>query len=158
MRWIKTKGVNVLDRDLIGGIGGGLASIVMEGIPLLVGNVLRIPVLTHSQMCLYMFTKSLYPLTLFDWVTGVLSHLIVGGIAGFIFVNYLRNHDRNHLVLKAVLWGAVLWFLAYGFICHVLLSIPEPTNGLIAFIALIEHIVFGLVLGLFVQRFQDRLR
>lgn len=146
-----------MDKVLLSGIGGALAALVMEGIPLL-ANFFGIHSTTYTQMNMYMFMGVLQASSLTSYIAGFLGHLVAGAFASCLFIHYLYwTKDYQNILSKALFYGTVLWLVAFGFVSNVIIKITDKHTGLCIIIALGDHLVYGIVLALFIDKYQIKL-
>jgi hypothetical protein len=92
-----------------------------------------------------------------SWLTGLLAHLAVSAIYGVLFglllggVGLIRPSALRWRLLLGMGYGLLLWVLAMGL---VLTAVGAPLAQMPAWQFGLAHLVYGLALGLWLQKYQ----
>lgn len=129
----------------LGAVAGLAGGVVFTVVLLLVGGLSRISGLVGAD----------------DVVTGVVVHLVVAQLIGIAYVGLFagRSYDPVSGLCWGLSYGVVWWVLGPLTLLPVLTGGPSAWSaaGLAAaFPALVGHLAYGAVLGLVVERLQDR--
>ncbi|KUO59878.1 MAG: hypothetical protein APF84_03080 [Gracilibacter sp. BRH_c7a] len=105
------------------------------------------------EMSAGVFLEPEYFSSIYLYIIGYTAHYMVGIILGIIFYRFLFNYGYENSILKGIFFGLVSWLLLCGAFNHFGLSYVKPQNEQGVMMVLVDHIVFGIVLGLFMPRF-----
>lgn len=90
------------------------------------------------------------PLSLF---IGYCAHFLVGGILGAIFLCILYYSGSDYSIIKGIVFGAIAWLILPGMLLTLGISRNVPSDVSTYVMLLIDHLIFGLSLGIIFPRF-----
>jgi hypothetical protein len=86
-------------------------------------------------------------------IIGYTAHYAVVGILEFLFFALLVITNKNYGIQKGIFWGLSAWLFLAGLLLTLGVSRYTPTNPSKKLMLLLDHIVFGSVLGLLIPVF-----
>lgn len=101
------------------------------------------------KMSAGVFLKPEYFSSLYLYIVGYTAHYMVGVILGFIFFRFLMNYGYENAILKGIFFSLSTWLLLCGAFIHYGLSNFQLQNEQGIMMVLLDHVVFGIVLGFF---------
>lgn len=145
--------MKIKDRITLGVISG-----VIAGLPDTIINLLEhkagITDLTYGHMGANVFLphdKSHRPESL---VAGYAANAALTGLTGILFSYLLSASGRDHAVLKGIGAGITFWMLVYGLGGKLGLT-AKPKKTVAPILSLLDHILFGSLLGLITEKLAD---
>jgi hypothetical protein len=105
------------------------------------------------KMSAGVFLKPEYFSSTYLYIIGYTAHYMAGVILSFIFYKFLFNYAYENAILKGVFFSLAIWLLLCGAFIHFGLSYVQPQNEQGIMMLLVDHVVFGIALGLFMPLF-----
>ncbi|HZK24152.1 MAG TPA: DUF6789 family protein [Oscillospiraceae bacterium] len=143
-----------MDKVVSGGIAGGIAGLLVGLLSKILSKV------KLCQLCLIKIGGGLSNQAMLAensallWqVIGWLSHLLISMVLGIIFLYLLHYTGKEYILLKGVMFGAVVWLVDITIISPLLGFIPARSRPLDLLILLAYHIIFGYLAAVLSRRF-----
>lgn len=86
-------------------------------------------------------------------ILGYSAHFTVGGILGVAFLVLIHLSGYDYSIIKGLFFGAVVWLFLPGMLLSLGISSFVPGDISSNFMLLLDHLAFGLTLGLFFPNF-----
>lgn len=137
----------------VGGLAGGLAVLVFAVAHALINGIDAWPALKAAALPLF-GTRVFQPgFDFFPVLFGVSNHFAIAMVWGAIFAVLAYGLPRVATLAGAVAWGLVVWF-GMHFVALRLLGWTTVSASMPLGLALFEHILFGLAMGIGFLPFQ----
>ena len=104
-----------------------------------------------SDFAASLFIKPNAIQTLSGQIIGLAADFIVSAILGISFVYLIKYSGQRFLLIKGLVYGAVVWLLLYGGVRSLPMVRLHDYNPLHIVIALINHLIFGLILSFIIK-------
>jgi len=147
------------DKLIFGALSGVAANVIMK-IPQYILwklKMIRHP-LSHYAASLFSTSEAVHSLRL-GTLIGIIACTVYCAFLGIVFVYLLHYTGKRFFIAKGLIYGAFLWVFSYGGLCSSSLvklsQLPKLPEEIILFLLL--HLVFGIALGGFAQKFDKRL-
>ncbi len=137
----------------IGGIAGGLALTVFALAHALIEGADAWPVLKTAALPLYGTHVFAPGFELFPVLIGISNHFAIAMLWGAVFGVFAYGLPRVATLAAAFAWGLVVWF-GMHFVVLRLMGWGEVTASMPIGLALFEHLLFGLAMGIGFLPFQ----
>lgn len=141
------------DRLTAGGMAGGLAGLVHDAY----GSVMKALGLTDrtfDELSEIVLSSRIYTGAL-GIIVGILAHLTVSILLGIFFAYIIQISSSRYLILKALAYGLITWFLLSGFGTVFRLPLFKDIPPGPALISLLGALLYGLVLA-YTLKFIDK--
>ncbi|MCK8825391.1 hypothetical protein [Fuchsiella alkaliacetigena] len=86
-------------------------------------------------------------------IFGAITDLTVAASLGVLTVYIIKNTGDDYPLFKGLLVGMMSYIFLYGLILELDITSTSVATPLPNFLALIQHIIFGLIMGWFIKRF-----
>lgn len=137
----------------VGGMAGGLAMTVFAVAHALISRVDAWPALKLAALPLF-GTRVLAPgFDFFPVLIGISNHFAISMVWGAVFAVLAYGLPRVATLAAAFAWGLVVWF-GMQFVALRLIGWGDVTASMPIGLALFEHLLFGLAMGIGFLPFQ----
>ncbi|HEX3047627.1 MAG TPA: hypothetical protein VHY08_22940 [Bacillota bacterium] len=135
------------------GVFAGLASTIVKDAINQVLYSFKIIKILFAQYAVGVFIKTVETKSLPGIVTGYFIDFGLSALLGIIFVFLLVKTKPIHLLFQGFLFGIAMFICIYGALLSFGISSVRERPLLDVILMFFIHLIYGLVLGLFVQKF-----
>jgi hypothetical protein len=96
---------------------------------------------------------SLNNFSIIGLIIGLFAHYTVGGIIGLLFLQYLNLTNKSFPIIKGLFAGLAVWIFLAGMLLNFGLSEFNPNDEASNLMLLIDHLIFGLSMGILTKIF-----
>lgn len=136
----------------LGVFAGLAATIVKDGLNQILYSFKVIKIL-FAQYAAGVFIIARETKSLLGIITGYFIDFGLSALLGIIFVFLLEKTKPSHLLFQGLLYGIALFISIYGALLSFGISSVRERPLLDVILMIFIHLIYGLVLGLFVQKF-----
>jgi hypothetical protein len=135
------------------GVFAGLAATVVKDLLNQVLFSAKVVKVLFAQYAAGVFIRAMETKSLFGIVAGYFIDFGLSALLGIIFVFLLEKTKPAHLLFQGFLYGIALFISIYGALLSFGISFVKERPLLDVVLMFFIHLLYGLVLGLFVQKF-----
>ncbi|HEX3046405.1 MAG TPA: hypothetical protein VHY08_16735 [Bacillota bacterium] len=136
----------------LGVFAGLTASIVKDAVNQILYS-LRIIKILFAQYAVGVFISTMDTKSLLGIVTWYAVDFGLSALLGIIFIFILEKTKPKHIVFQGIVFGSTLYIGIYGALLAMGISSLKDRELMDVVLMIICHLVYGLTLGLFVQKY-----
>jgi hypothetical protein len=140
------------NRVFLGVFAGVTATLVKDGINQILYSLKAVKIL-FAQYAAGVFINAMEAKSLLGIITGYFVDFGLSALLGIIFVFLLEKTKPYHLLFQGFLYGLLLFISIYGALLSFGISSVIERPLLDVILMFFIHLLYGLVIGLFVQKF-----
>jgi hypothetical protein len=142
----------IKNRVYLGVFAGLAATIVKDAINQILYS-LKILKILFAQYAAGVFINAMETKSILGIVVGYFIDFGLSALLGIIFVFLLEKTKPTYLLFQGFLYGIALFICIYGALLSFGISSVRERPLLDVILMFLIHLIYGLVLGLFVQKF-----